>query len=197
MNTQTEMANSSSTIKSWVDLYSDKLFSWAFYKTGNKELAEDMVQDSFLAAFKSFDKFEGKSNPQTWLFSILKNKIAGHYRKVFKNVELNVSQLSSENSDWLHQFFDQDGSWNIEQRPVAWQQDDNLLQDVDFLNTLKNCTDKLPVNWNAALQLKYIESKKTALICQELSITDTNYWQILHRAKLQLRKCLELNWFKK
>ena len=57
--------------------------------------------------------------------------------------------------------------------------------------------DQLPSHWNAAMKLKYLEDKKGELICQELEITPSNFWQVLHRAKLQLRKCLELHWFKK
>jgi DNA-directed RNA polymerase specialized sigma24 family protein len=62
---------------------------------------------------------------------------------------------------------------------------------------LQLCMENLPALWFSAVQLKYLEGKKGELICQELQIAPTNFWQILHRAKLQLRKCLENNWFKK
>lgn len=73
---------SSVTIISWVEAYSDKLYSWALYKTKNKETAEDLVQDTFVIAFQSFNKFEGKSDPKTWLYGILNHKITDHFRKV-------------------------------------------------------------------------------------------------------------------
>ncbi len=56
-------------IKCWVEMYSDNMFSWALHKTSSKETSEDLVQETFLAAVQSFDKFKGDSNPKTWLFS--------------------------------------------------------------------------------------------------------------------------------
>jgi RNA polymerase sigma-70 factor (ECF subfamily) len=189
------ISNPDTTIKSWVNLYSDKMYTWAFFKTNNQEIAEDLVQDTFLAAFQSIAKFEGKSEPKTWLFAILKNKIAEHYRKQYRNPTITESQSGNSLFDTL---FDANEQWIKEQRPKEWQDEQaNLLDDAAFINTLHGCMDKLPDNWRAAIQLKYLEEKKGELICQELEIAPTNFWQILHRAKLQLRKCLELNWFKK
>ncbi len=179
------------TLKVWVELYSDQLFTWAFYKTSDKETAEDLVQETFLAAVHSFEKFESKSEPKTWLFSILKNKIADHFRKSFRKSENNTLSFN--------QFFDSNEDWITDQTPQQWQSDDeeHLLDNHDFNKTLAHCLEKLPANWKASIILKFVEEKDSQLICQELEITTTNYWQILHRAKLQLRKCLELNWFKK
>ncbi len=193
------ITNYESKVKSWVDLYSDKMYSWAFHKTNNKETSEDLVQDTFLAAFNSIQKFEGKSEPKTWLFAILNNKIAEHYRKVYRNPVITGS-LGNEgfNVNVTGIFFDKNDSWLKEERPQSWPDAQiHLLDDHDFNNVLENCMNKLPANWYAALQLKYIEEKKGDLICQELDIAATNFWQILHRAKLQLRKCLDVNWFKK
>jgi RNA polymerase sigma-70 factor (ECF subfamily) len=189
------IANRANVIKNWVGLYSNSLYSWALYKTSHKEVAEDLVQDTFLAAFQSISKFEGKSEPKTWLFAILNNKIAEHFRKQFRNPPVTESQLGTSLFDTL---FDANDQWIKEQRPKEWPEEQaNLLDDAAFIKVLQACMGKLPVNWMAAIQLKYLEEKKGELICQELEITPTNFWQILHRAKLQLRKCLELNWFKK
>lgn len=183
------------TIKCWVDLYSDKMYTWALHKTSRAEVAEDLVQDTFLAAFQSISKFEGKSEPKTWLFAILNNKIAEHFRKQFRNPTITESQSGTSLFDTL---FDASDQWIKEQRPKQWREEqDNLLDDAAFIKVLQACMGKLPSNWMAAVQLKYLEEKKGELICQELGIAPTNFWQILHRAKLQLRKCLEVNWFKK
>lgn len=186
-----------SIIKCWVDLYTDKMYSWALHKTGSKEIAEDLVQDTFLVAFQSISKYEGKSKPETWLFAILNNKVADHFRKAYRNPI--ITETDNGNSDAFSDiFFDTEGSWKKEQRPVAWEDaDTHLLDDAGFINVLQNCMGKLPASWMAAMQLKYLEEKKGELICQELGIAPTNFWQVLHRAKLQLRKCLESHWFKK
>lgn len=190
-----DISKPDTTVKCWVDLYSDKMYTWALYKTSVKEIAEDLVQDTFLAAYQSIHKFEGKSEPKTWLFAILNNKIAEHFRKQFHNPTITEGQTNSNSGKSL---FDTNDQWIKEQRPKEWQEElGNLLDDAAFIKVLQACMGKLPDNGMAAIQLKYLEGKKGKLICQELGIAHTNFWQILHRAKLQLRKCLEVNWFKK
>ncbi len=189
---------SSITIKSWVTSYSDKMYSWALYKTNSKETAEDLVQETFIAAFQSFEKFEEKSEPKTWLFGILNHKIADHFRKLYRQPVVNESDRNLEaGNNFFDTFFDADGSWIKEQRPQSWPDNSHLLDNTEFVKILQVCMKKLPSNWFAAINLKYLEEKKGEQICQELEITPTNFWQILHRAKLQLRKCLEVHWFKK
>lgn len=191
--------NPAATIKCWVDLYSDSMYSWAYYKTSNKESAEDLVQETFLAAVQAFEKFEGKSNPKTWLLGILNNKISDYHRKSFRDPTITVSEQSEKGErSLLDTLFDADGQWQKEQRPQSWQEESGHLLDNDEFNAvLQNCLSKLPALWFSAVQLKYLEEKNGEIICQELGIAPTNFWQILHRAKLQLRKCVELNWFKK
>jgi RNA polymerase sigma-70 factor (ECF subfamily) len=179
------------TIKCWVELYSDNLYSWALHKTTSKEIAEDLVQETFMAAVQSFGKFEGKSNPKTWLFAILNNKINDYHRNNFRKPTLTDDSI-------LQVFFDKDEQWKAEERPRNWEDEsENLFDDAEFQKAFESCMRKLPGSWYSAIQLKYLEEKNGELICQELGISPTNFWQILHRAKLQLRKCLELNWFKK
>lgn len=192
VNDSNKITDPAEITTSWVTLYSDHLFSWAYHKTSNKEVAEDLVQDTFLAAFRSIDKFEHKSQPKTWLLSILRNKINDYYRSQYK-----LPQVSHEGLFDL--LFDNTEHWRDEEAPKEWADEDegHLLDDSEFQHQLHNCLKKLPENWFAAIHLKFIQEKKGNEICQELDITDTNFWQILHRAKLQLRKCLALNWFEK
>jgi RNA polymerase sigma-70 factor (ECF subfamily) len=187
-----------SIIKSWVELYSDGMYSWAFYKTSNKETAEDLVQEAFLAAIQAFEKFERKSNPKTWLFAILNNKITDHYRRQMRNPTASELQQNEKGTYSLFErVFDSERQWEKRERPKHWQVElENILDNPDFNKVLKTCMDDLPATWYSAVQLKYLEEKKGELICHELQITPSNFWQILHRAKLQLRKCLEVNWFK-
>jgi RNA polymerase sigma-70 factor (TIGR02943 family) len=190
MQNEMDTTNVKDTIKCWVELYSDNLYSWALHKTSSKETAEDLVQETFMAAVQSFGKYEGKSNSKTWLFAILNNKINDHYRTSFRK------PIQSD-SAFLQTFFDSNDNWKSEETPKKWgYEEGNLFDDPDFQKALEYCMGKLPENWFSAVQLKYLEEKNGELICQELGISPTNFWQILHRAKLQLRKCLEINWFK-
>lgn len=173
----------------WVENYTSDLFSWGLYKTSDEELAKDLVQETFMAAAEKLSAFKGDSTPKTYLFSILNHKIIDHYRKkIHKPVNLE--------DQVINRFFDANGEWQKDKRPGDWHQEEgHLLDDYDFQTVLNDCIDGLPEKWNACVKAKYLLDKKTEEICQELEITTTNYWQMMHRAKLQLRECIDENWF--
>lgn len=173
----------------WVSMYTDDLYYRAIFKVSDKELAKDLVQETFLAAAEKVSSFKGESSPKTWLFSILNHKIIDYYRK-------KGSQPITADSDTLSNFFDENEGWKTEKRPKDWHEDEsNLLDDEEFQAVLKKCLDALPPQWNTCVKLKYLMNKNGEEICQELEITTSNYWQIVHRAKVQLRDCVETNWF--
>lgn len=172
----------------WVTEFTEEMFQWAYHKTSSEEQAHDLVQDTFLAATEKYENFQGKSSPKTWLFAILNNKIIDHYRKKIK-------QPTVRGDDLFAEVFDENGSWQPNHVPKDWhQEDEHLLDNEDFKKVLKDCLDALPENWNTCVKLKYIVNKSGEEICQELGIAPTNYWQIIHRAKLQLRQCIDGNW---
>lgn len=179
-------------IRNWVVAYTDRLYSYAYYKINDKELSEDLVQDTFVVAVESIGKFQHKAEPYTWLMGILKIKIASYFRQAYKKSEA----ISNPTDPSLSYFFDNEGSWIADQAPQAWNDETtNLLDDASFNAVMAGCRKKLPPKWDAILQLKFMHQKKSEIVCQELEITTTNLWQMMHRAKLQLRKCLETNWF--
>ncbi|PIQ30227.1 MAG: RNA polymerase subunit sigma [Bacteroidetes bacterium CG18_big_fil_WC_8_21_14_2_50_41_14] len=177
-------------LKKWVNEFTNELYKWAYYKTSSTEASEDLVQETFLAAAEKLNTFKGDSSPKTWLFSILNHKIIDYYRK-------NVNKPVAIESISISTYFDEDGGWQQEKRPKDWQDKENqLLDNDDFQQILQKCLDALPEKWNTCVKLKYFTEKSGEDICQELGITSTNFWQIGHRAKLQLRNCIENNWFK-
>jgi len=189
------MDSRNNTVIKWIDEYADELFAWAGYKVSDPETARDLVQETFLAAVKGFDNFRGDSNPKTWLFSILNNKIRDHYREKFKKSGAVTNGREPSGTGAADDYFGEDGRWKPEHRPNRWTNTGNLLDDLEFREILKQCIDNLPERWSAAVNLKYLEEKEGTDICQELEISPTNFWQIIRRAKLQLRQCLEKNWF--
>ncbi len=181
--------NPTTILTQWVHEYSDGLFSWALHKTSDQAIAEDIVQETFIAAHKNFDSFEGKSSPKTWLTSILNNKIKDHYRAQSRKVE-------TVSIEWPMPFTS-DGHWKVNGLESKWTESPELLDELEFIRTFEKCIDALPDHWGFAVRSRYVMSKKSKDICQELDITESNYWQIIHRAKLSLKSCLELNWFSK
>ena len=186
--------NSKSVLEQWVNQFSDELYSWAFFKTSSKEVAEDLVQDTFLAAFHNIDSFQGKSQPKTWLFSILNNKVIDYYRLTARTTKKNFSLTENSGYEISDGLFNKYGCWKTNDINAVWEQEEELLDNPDFNSVMEACMEDLPQKWKLAVTSKYLSEKKTETICQELEITASNYWQIVHRSKLLLKKCLELKW---
>lgn len=175
----------------WVKTYTKELYQFAESRISNREIIDDILQNTFLAAFEGYSKFEGKSNPKTWLFAILKNKIADYFREKYKKSKI------QEQFDPLEVCFDKYGSWEPCHRPTDWAiEEQELLDNPDFNLILKGCFEKLPAKWASAIQLKYLSETTSKSICENLGITLANYWQTIHRARVMLRFCIESNWFK-
>lgn len=181
-------------IINWFHTYSDDLFRWAYHKTSSKEIAEDLVQETFLSAVKAFDGFNHKSQPKTWLFAILNNKIIDFYRKKTKLHTLSNEHTERKFSNQTSSFFDSDGRWALDREAILWEDEPHILDDPEFQNVLNCCMEKLPEKRKFAIMAKYFLDKSAVQICHELNVTPSNYWQIVHRAKLMLKKCIDLNW---
>jgi RNA polymerase sigma-70 factor (ECF subfamily) len=175
----------------WVDLYGDYLYRYALYRVYEATVAEDLVQETFLAALRSFKNFQSRSSIKTWITGILKHKIIDHFRKKAKeqlidNIEPDINKLDD--------LFDQNGHWKI--KPAKWNADPQKLYDQkEFIITLHKCLAELPGRQASAFILREIVGENTKEICKILDISTTNCWVLLHRARMYLRRCLEINWF--
>jgi RNA polymerase sigma-70 factor (ECF subfamily) len=181
-------------IINWFHTYSDDLFRWAYHKISSKEIAEDLVQETFLSAVKGYSNFKKDSKPKTWLFAILNNKIIDFYRKKTKLTTLNGKRIERKFINQTDSFFDSNQRWTLNREAILWEEEPHILDNPEFMDVLKNCMGKLPDTWKYAITSKYLLNKSSALICQELKVTPSNYWQIVHRTKLMLKKCIDLNW---
>jgi RNA polymerase sigma-70 factor (ECF subfamily) len=184
------MVAATDEISSWVKAYTADLYSYTLSKVENKLTAEDIVQNTFLSALESLHRFESKSGPKTWLFSILKNKIADYYRQKYKQVE-NFSV-----SDAADGLFDENGRLKAPGSSIQWSTDEALLDNPEFLQALHHCIEALPTKMSTVVELKYLDGTDSQSVCQKLEISQANFWQIMHRAKLLLKTCLENKWFK-
>jgi RNA polymerase sigma-70 factor (ECF subfamily) len=180
----------------WVNAYADYLYSLALMKVNNKETAEDLVQETFLSAFKAKDSFKNGSSEKTWLTAILKNKIIDHYRKkdVLKEVTSYITDTETGFDE--HIFNATDGHWLMESVPLAWQElADAKVNSNEFNKIIQFCIQKMPAKLVPVFVAKFLDEAESAAICKEFNITTSNYWVIIHRAKVLIRSCLEKNWF--
>lgn len=176
--------------ESWVDIYADQLFSYTLLRVKDRGMAEDIVQDTFLSAWRARESYNGAASEKNWLYTICKNKIIDHYRKRSSSF-VNVS----ENEEDF--YFNQDGHWSEDAKPKEWGIDyQQPIEKKEFYNILNSCKRKLKEMQQTVFTMKYLDELDSDEICKTLSITQSSYWVLLHRAKLALRSCLEKNWVK-
>ena len=176
-------------VSQWVADYSDELFGYAVQRMRDRESAKDLVQDTFLAAWRNVDSYNGKASVKTWLFTILKNKLIDHYRK---STNRQLEFLDREKDP----FFDEAEHWQKGFCPQDWGSDpQSKMNTKEFYSVFDGCKEKLKEIYCTVFTMKYLEDLTSEEICRVLSLTQSNYWVIIHRAKTQLRACLETNWF--
>jgi RNA polymerase sigma-70 factor, ECF subfamily len=181
----------------WVDEHGDYLFKFALLRLRDATRAEDMVQETFLAALKGGQHFAGRSTEKSWLVGILKNKICDHYRKASRETSFTDMEFyAAEESER----FVPDGlfknAWIHELGPLEWPVEPGTTLDSEaFWKTFHDCSRKLPKNVATVFTLREVDGVESKEICTLLNITDSNLWVMLHRARMALRRCLEANWF--
>jgi RNA polymerase sigma-70 factor, ECF subfamily len=172
----------------WVDRHGDAMFRFAMLRLRDSEAAAEVVQESFLHAFRSRASYSGRASERTWLVSILRNKIVDHFRRSGRE----PSTVSDEHLD--EPSFDGRGNWRA--MPARWSghpSDD--VEREEFWASFGACLSGLPSNIADAFLLREVEDLGAEDVCELLRITPVNLHTRLYRARMQLRECLERNWF--
>lgn len=174
----------------WIDKYADYLFNYSVSRVNDHEIAQDLVQETFLAALKSSENFKGEASERTWLTSILKRKVIDYYRKINSNkgkaeVRMSYNSDGEDEGDWLEERVSDPYDGNAE----------DSMQNEELGEAIQECMSKLPNQQARVFTMKTIENYETDAICNELNITPSNLWVIIHRARTSLTACLEKNWF--
>ncbi len=183
----------------WVENYGDYLYSFAYSRVRNEAVAEDIVQETLLAAIESHDKFSNGSSEKTWLTGILKHKIIDHFRRSGKESDLTPFESDMSDYDYLFKRDDEwQGHWNNSLAPIEWKATpEEVLQESEFQGILMHCLNELPERIANAFTMREMDGFSSHEICDVLSVSPNNYWVMLHRARLHLRRCIEFNWFRK
>jgi RNA polymerase sigma-70 factor (ECF subfamily) len=174
------------------------LLRYALSQLRDGQLAEEAVQEALLAALESVGTFGGKSTLRTWLTSILRFKVIDLQRRAITerhHFESADFAAGSEAEPWLDDLFDESGHWRV--APQAWSDPEAALDQRRFWEAFEKCLDGLAPAAGRVFFKREIMGEDTDAICKEESITPSNCWVILHRARLGLRACLERNWFGK
>ncbi len=182
----------------WVEEHGDYLFKYALSRLRDPTVAEDLVQETFLAALRGGQRFEGRSSEKSWLVGILKNKIFDYFRKAsretpFTNLEFYADEESGKfgREAWLTDARGQD------EAATEWARPGASLDSEVFWRIFRDCAGKLPRNVSAVFTMRELDGIESKEICALLNITENNLWVMLHRARMALRRCMEANWLRK
>lgn len=159
----------------------------------DRDLAEDAVQDTLLAALAGQAGFTGQSTVKTWLTGILKHKIVDAIRRKQRDPVLEASLPEECDLEEFEGFFRESGGWA--ERPADWGNPEQALDQAQFFDVMQFCLEKLPPNTGRVFMMREVMGLETEEICKELRITANNLWVILYRARMALRQCLEQHWF--
>ena len=168
------------------------LLRYARLQLRNDAWAEDAVSETLLAALAKPQSFGNRSQLKTWLVGILKHKIIDVLRQRQREVTLQTDE--GDGGEELEALaFKADG--HFMQQPADWGDPEQDLSSRQFFAVLEACTEKLPAAMGRVFLMREWLELSSDEICKELKITPTNLYVQLHRARLRLRECLELNWF--
>lgn len=185
---QTDNANAGAA--NWVETHGDYLFNFAIGQVRDTNVAEDLLQETFLAALKAQNSFSGRSSERTWLVSILRHKLYDHLRKTCRERAARVEPLpvrdDGESLDdtmlWIHQIAAESTSPS------------KRIELEEFREHLEKAMGKLPPRIAQVFQLYAVEERPNHEVCAQLNISESNLWVMLHRARKQLRTELDGWW---
>jgi len=185
-----EVDNQPNSGSDWVEAHAEYLFNYAIGQMRDPHIAEDIVQETFLAAVKSRQSFSGQSSQRTWLVGILRHKLCDHLRKVCRERAVRQEpapsggeELWEESALWLHDV------------AAETQLPSRRMELNEFRANLEIALGKLPPRIAQVFQLYEIEERPNREVCQQMNISESNLWVMLHRARKQLREYLGGWWF--
>lgn len=173
-----------------------QMLKFAEIQLNDHQLAEDAVQEALIGAMKNAKSFGGKSAFKTWVFAILKNKIADILRKRHRTVELtNLASNSLDEDEDFSNMFDETGHWANGLNPTDWGDPEKSFKEDQFWLVLETCLENLPERQAKVFMMREYIGLSTEEICGSESLSVSNLHVILYRARMRLQKCLEIRWF--
>lgn len=177
----------------WLDHHGNALYAYALMRVRDASVAEDLVQDTLLAAMKSVDRFKGESSEKTWLVGILKHKVLDHLRRVGRERRLDEDMAPTDAEE--AGYFDDRGQWRVE--VAEWSDPERSLEREEFWQTLQDCVGKLPDRLAILFTLRELDGMETDTLMETLNISShNNVWVMLSRVRQRMRQCLDTHWFK-
>ncbi len=177
----------------WVEDHGDYLLGYAMLRLRNRSLAQDAVQETLLTAIKGKERYRGESSIRTWLTGILRFKTIETLRKRAREVPVDDTEWGAKDGD-----FDDKGHLLDSRMPREFSlSPEDSLERSEFYQALDECLANLPERLAQAFVSIEMDSVAVDEVAASLMIEKNNLYVLLHRARKQLRSCLEKNWFEK
>ena len=177
----------------WLDGHGDYLYRYALARVRDAAIAEDLLQETLLAAVGACQSHAGRSSERTWLVGILKHKVIDYFRRAARNAELQFTLEGDDEDEWFEKSGPWRGHWREDRAPISWPL--QAVESREFWETLDHCLSQLPQQMAIAFTLREIDGLSSNEICDVLNITPNNLWVLLYRSRGKLRELLEVNWF--
>lgn len=183
-NTVANIGPEPSSTCNWVEAHGDYLFNFAIGQVRDSSVAEDLVQETFLAALKAHARFAGKCAERTWLVGILRHKIYDHLRHTCRERTRRVQNTASRDD---HEGWDDSVFW-VHDVAAECQSPSRRMELEEFRANLESALGQLPPRIAQVFQLYAVEERPNREVCEKLNISESNLWVMLHRARKQLRQ---------
>ena len=179
--------------ETWLEQHGSALYRFAMLRLRDANKAEEVVQDTLVAALQAHARFNGGASVRTWLIGILKHKIMDQFRHEAREAPLQSPDLVSADDELFAEedFFDSKGSWR--EKVSDWGNPEDSLERSQLIAILQRCLDALPERLGRLFMMREVMEESTETICQEMEISPTNVWTMLYRARMGLRQCLDQN----
>ncbi|MCD8523824.1 MAG: sigma-70 family RNA polymerase sigma factor [Saccharospirillaceae bacterium] len=172
-----------------------QMISFARLQLSDDQQAEDVVQEALAGALKNAAAFNRTASLKTWVFAILKNKIADALRGRYRQPPMSDIDDCKDCSLTDDQLFDEHGHWHKAERPQRWDAPEQLVHDEHFWRVFDRCLDALPSEQARVFMMREFIELDSQDICSALELSTSNLHVLLYRARLRLRECLEDHWF--
>lgn len=172
-----------------------QMHKFATLQLSDSDLAEDAVQEALMGALKNAKSFTGRAALKTWVFAILKNKIADILRQRQRLVAASSLLRENEEGEDFSELFDRNGFWQEDERPATWGNPQESLRQSQFWTVFEICLEALPGKQARVFMMREFVELESHEICATVGISTSNLNVMLHRARLRLRECLGNRWF--
>lgn len=172
-----------------------QMLKFATQQLSDSQLAEDAVQEALIGALRNVGSFGRRAALKSWVFAILKNKIADVLRQKQRLIDISSLMHEDDEEEDFSALFNANGFWQADERPVAWANPEESVRESQFWLVFETCLENLPGNQARVFMMREFIELDSPEICSTVGITVSNLNVMLHRARLRLRECLENRWF--